>query len=1023
MPATLRRHLTATSTDLNTLSQQGFRLVTLGRLALLDPAGAEEPTLSRRRRKLALLAFLATAGRPVPRERLVEMFWGDADEERARHSLYDALSHFRRVLGRDAVTARQEEVALSTDAVLAVDCVELAQEARWGHHVAAARLYAGPFLAGVSVPGSVAFDRWRDGEEERLAALFVRSSSAACAELGRRGEWTECAAVARRWVDADPLDEAAVAALIRALDAGGTAAGRRAALVAYEQLAESLRASLDVDPGDEVQRLAAGVRERLATGTPAVLSDVEREAAPPVAAPPVAAPVWTTPPIGDTAEFALEPLGAIDGTDDAGGVDASGRSTPTPPLPPRGPARARRRLGQALTGMAIVALAGAAWNVGDSWAARRRAAASTDGGGAAAAARPVVALVVDAEGDAAADSSLRWAADALLRSVDDELSRATDLTVLPPERARGVWPSSDSTAETAAALGARLGATLVARGILRREPDGMVLALRVHDVGAGGRVSVSTVIVDSTSFGLADRTAARILAAAGARGPGLHFAELETASAEAYEHYVRAATLKAALQDGWVQELDRAIAIDSNFVSALFDRYLAAYLQTDPATAARLHDRMLRVLDRASERDRRMVLAFDAHMGARPAVSEAQFRAAVDAYPDDPRSYTLLARALSEHGKFDEAERVLRRVIAMAGAEPPGAPCLSCESYLQLRETQLAAGDAAGAAATAAELAARHPTMASAWESLADAYTRAGRADDALEAWRHTLAMKGDTVFARAMTVRTLLVARRFDDADTVVRALLAATPGRAEPYDVRALLERERGQFRASLRSVDEAVARAHGTIGVMELGAYARLHDAAGLARLQRRLTPPMPPALVMRPLVGPEARAWAWWLALDADARAESGDTVGLRAVADSLERVGRLSYYARDWGLHDHVRGLLAERAGRWDEAARDFERAMYGRAGWTRTNAELARAYLALGRPADALRVLRWACAAPLDAMGRYETRTELDLLMARAFAAAGTRDSARTYAGYVRAAWAHADPEIRARLAELPAEP
>jgi hypothetical protein len=58
--------------------------------------------------------------------------------------------------------------------------------------------------------------------------------------------------------------------------------------------------------------------------------------------------------------------------------------------------------------------------------------------------------------------------------------------------------------------------------------------------------------------------------------------------------------------------------------------------------------------------------------------------------------------------------------------------------------------------------------------------------------------------------------------------------------------------------------------------------------------------------------------------------------------------------------------------------------------------------------------------APLDAMGRYVPRSELDWWLARAFAAAGQRDSALVYARYVRAAWQDADPPIRTRLDSLP---
>src|SRR5687768_2403167 len=75
------------------------RLVTLGRLALVDAAGRDDESLRKRKRKLAVLVVLALERRPVSRDTLVDMFWGEQEEERARHSLSDALSHLRRVLG------------------------------------------------------------------------------------------------------------------------------------------------------------------------------------------------------------------------------------------------------------------------------------------------------------------------------------------------------------------------------------------------------------------------------------------------------------------------------------------------------------------------------------------------------------------------------------------------------------------------------------------------------------------------------------------------------------------------------------------------------------------------------------------------------------------------------------------------------------------------------------------------------------------------------------------------------------
>ena len=100
-------HPQADFNEINTLPLNGFRLLTLGRLVLEggegDPAA---DALRKQRRKLAVLAVLALAQERLTREALTEMFWGDQDEARARHSLSEALSHLRRVLGPNAISAR-----------------------------------------------------------------------------------------------------------------------------------------------------------------------------------------------------------------------------------------------------------------------------------------------------------------------------------------------------------------------------------------------------------------------------------------------------------------------------------------------------------------------------------------------------------------------------------------------------------------------------------------------------------------------------------------------------------------------------------------------------------------------------------------------------------------------------------------------------------------------------------------------------------------------------------------------------
>jgi DNA-binding SARP family transcriptional activator len=79
----------------------------------------------------------------------------------------------------------------------------------------------------------------------------------------------------------------------------------------------------------------------------------------------------------------------------------------------------------------------------------------------------------------------------------------------------------------------------------------------------------------------------------------------------------------------------------------------------------------------------------------------------------------------------------------------------------------------------------------------------------------------------------------------------------------------------------------------------------------------------------------------------------------------------------------------------------------------RANVELARAYLEMNRPEDALVVLRALQRMPREAMAPYAMPSEIEFLMARAFTAAGNPDSARVYLARVGDSWKDADPEIR----------
>ena len=229
-----------------------FALRTLGGLTLLGPDGREVESLATRRRKLAVLAWLAMRPLPATRDQVVGVFWGDRDEVRARSSLADALSHFRRVFGRDAVPAFRACVALGENVPLVVDAIALDEAAKASNHARVVELYLGEFLDGVYVDDSVEFERWRDGERFRLARLFVRSAAARCTQLAGERQWEACAALAQRWFDAEPASADAALRLLDALAAPDTHGARVTALTAFEKISERLRQDLGVAPAPAV---------------------------------------------------------------------------------------------------------------------------------------------------------------------------------------------------------------------------------------------------------------------------------------------------------------------------------------------------------------------------------------------------------------------------------------------------------------------------------------------------------------------------------------------------------------------------------------------------------------------------------------------------------------------------------------------------------------------------------------------------------------------------------------------------
>lgn len=212
-----------------------------------------------------MLALLATArtGR-IGRERVIALLWPESETDAARRLLSESLYALRRALGEDVIMAVGDEVGLSPDR-LWCDVTAFQEALAAGDAAVAAEVYAGPFLDGFFVSGAAEFERWAEGERERLAHANARVLEQLAEQHEAAGDAVGAVDWWRRLLACDPYSSRVVMRLMRALEGSGD---RAAALRAAATHAELMSEELGVEPEPAVARLADQLRTALEEGPP-----------------------------------------------------------------------------------------------------------------------------------------------------------------------------------------------------------------------------------------------------------------------------------------------------------------------------------------------------------------------------------------------------------------------------------------------------------------------------------------------------------------------------------------------------------------------------------------------------------------------------------------------------------------------------------------------------------------------------------------------------------------------------------
>lgn len=209
----------------------------------------------------ALVGYLALApDRRHEREVLAGLLWGDRLEAQARQSLRQALLAFRTRL-RD----RASELLISDGQTVTwngagcrVDAVEFDRRFADGNPEAAARIYGGTLLSGLSVE-SEPFTDWLASKRRQLNEQASDCLERLGAELLESGDEEAALAAAKRAIDLDQMRESGHRLLMSAY----AAAGRHAeALHHYEKFSRILQYELGAEPDGETAQLRQAIRRR-----------------------------------------------------------------------------------------------------------------------------------------------------------------------------------------------------------------------------------------------------------------------------------------------------------------------------------------------------------------------------------------------------------------------------------------------------------------------------------------------------------------------------------------------------------------------------------------------------------------------------------------------------------------------------------------------------------------------------------------------------------------------------------------
>jgi DNA-binding SARP family transcriptional activator len=215
--------------------------------------------LIKRRKAVALLAYLAVTGAQCGRESLATMLSPDKSEDRARGELRRALAALKEAGLDPWLKTNREFVHLHDDIWLDVAQFQQMVDKSNGDVLSAAiDLYQGDFMAGFTLRNSAEFDNWQALQTQILQQKLLNALEATVEASIESGEYESAIRAVQHWVAADEFNEYAQQQAMIAYAASGQ---RAAALSQYEAYADLLNREIAASPLPETNAIYENIKQ------------------------------------------------------------------------------------------------------------------------------------------------------------------------------------------------------------------------------------------------------------------------------------------------------------------------------------------------------------------------------------------------------------------------------------------------------------------------------------------------------------------------------------------------------------------------------------------------------------------------------------------------------------------------------------------------------------------------------------------------------------------------------------------